>query len=118
MILHLHCKAMLTINFEQRLGVNQKNIIDFCQRWNIIEFALFGSVLREDFQINSDIDVLVTFAPEYRRGLTETLQMKDELETMFDRSVDFVVKTALEKSQNWLRRKNILDSAQVIYAKR
>jgi hypothetical protein len=70
------------------------------------------------FVADSDIDVLVTFAPEAKRGLTETLQMQDELTAMFHREVDFIVKTALEKSQNWLRRQTILDSAQVIYATR
>ncbi|PSF32102.1 DNA polymerase subunit beta [Aphanothece hegewaldii CCALA 016] len=109
---------MLTVNIEQRLGVSQEAIANFCQRWHISEFALFGSILREDFRFNSDIDVLVTFAPEYKRGLTETIQMKDELEAMFNRDVDFVVKTALENSQNWLRRKNIIDSAKIIYVKR
>ncbi len=103
---------------ERRLGVSQKAITEFCQRWHIIEFAVFGSVLRSDFRPDSDIDVLVTFAPEAKRGLTETLQMQDELKAMFDWEVDFIVKTALEKSQNWLRRQTILDSAQVIYATR
>lgn len=103
---------------ERRLGVSPKSISDFCQRWQIIEFAVFGSVLRSDFRPDSDIDVLVTFAPEAKRGLTETLQMQDELKAIFTREVDFIVKTALEKSQNWLRRKTILDSAQVIYATR
>jgi hypothetical protein len=103
---------------ERRLGVSQKAITEFCQRWHIIEFAVFGSVLRSDFRPDSDIDVLVTFAPEAKRGLTETLQMQDELKGMFHREVDFIVKTALEKSQNWLRRQTILDSAQVIYAAR
>lgn len=84
MILRSHCRTMLTINFEQRLETSQEAIFNFCQRWNIIEFALFGSVLREDFYLDSDIDVLVTFAPEYNRGLTETIQMKDELEAMFN----------------------------------
>jgi len=90
----------------------------FCDRWQITEFALFGSVLRDDFRPDSDIDVLVTFAPEARRGLSETLQMKDELQTIFGRKVDFVVKAAIERSENWLRRKNILESAEVIYATR
>ncbi len=103
---------------EKRLGVSQKAIAEFCQHWHIIEFAVFGSVLREDFHPDSDIDVLVTFAPEAKRGLTETLQMQDELKAMFHREVDFIVKTALKKSQNWLRRQTILDSAQVIYAAR
>ena len=103
---------------ERRLGVSPKAISEFCQRWHIIEFAVFGSVLRSDFRPDSDIDVLVTFAPQAKRGLTETLQMQDELKGMFTREVDFIVKTALEKSQNWLRRQTILDSAQVIYAAR
>ncbi len=69
---------------ERRLGVSQKAIAEFCQRWHIIEFAVFGSVLRSDFRPDSDIDVLVTFAPKAKRGFTETLQMQDELKAMFD----------------------------------
>jgi uncharacterized protein len=93
-----------------------EQIQNFCDRWQITEFALFGSVLRDDFRPDSDVDVLVTFAPEAKRGLSETLQMKDELQTIFGRKVDFIVKAAIERSENWLRRKNILESAQVIYA--
>jgi uncharacterized protein len=103
---------------ERRFGVSQKAIIEFCQRWQIIEFAVFGSVLRSDFRPDSDIDVLVTFSPDAKRGLTETLQMQDELKAMFTREVDFIIKKAMEKSENWLRRQIILDSAQVIYATR
>ncbi len=95
-----------------------EQIQQFCDRWQITEFALFGSVLRDDFRPDSDIDVLVTFAPEAKRGLSETLQMKDELQIIFGRNVDFIVKAAIERSENWLRRKNILESAQVIYATR
>lgn len=90
----------------------------FCQRWHITEFALFGSVLRDDFRPDSDIDVLVTFDPSFQRGLTETLQMRDELQALFGRQVDLIIKAAIERSENWLRRKNILESAQVIYATR
>ena len=64
------------------------------------------------------LEFRLSAAPEAKRGLTETLQMQDELKGMFHREVDFIVKTALEKSQNWLRRQTILDSAQVIYATR
>ena len=88
------------------------------KRWQIIEFALFGSVLRDDFRPDSDIDVLVTFAPTAQRGLTETLQMRDELQSIFDRNVDLIVKAAIERSASWLRRRNILESAQTIYATR
>ncbi|MBE7384778.1 MAG: nucleotidyltransferase family protein [Leptolyngbya sp. SIO1E4] len=91
---------------------------EFCQRHQITEFALFGSVLRDDFRPDSDIDVLVTFDPNANRGLSETLQMKNELQVIFGRKVDLIVKAAIERSENWLRRKNILESAQVIYAAR
>ena len=90
-------------------------IAELCDRWQITEFALFGSVLRDDFRPDSDIDVLVSFAPTAQRGLTETLQIRDELEALFGRAVDLLVKAAIERSDNWLRRQNILNSAQVIY---
>ncbi len=93
-------------------------IQSFCDRWQVTEFALFGSVLRDDFNASSDIDVLVTFAPDTKRGLTATMQMQDELQTLFGRKVDLIVKAAIERSENWLRRKNILTSAQVVYATR
>ncbi|WP_200929915.1 nucleotidyltransferase family protein [Nostoc piscinale] len=93
-----------------------EQIQEFCQKWQVTEFALFGSVLRDDFRTDSDIDILITFSPTAKRGLTETLQMRDELQAIFNRPVDLIVKAAIERSENWLRRKNILESAQVIYA--
>ncbi|MEL7037856.1 MAG: nucleotidyltransferase family protein [Cyanobacteria bacterium J06592_8] len=95
-----------------------EKIVEFCHKWQIAEFALFGSILREDFHPDSDIDVLITFSPTAKRGLTETLEMRDELQTLFDRKVDMIVKAAIERSENWLRRKNILESAQTIYVSR
>ncbi|NJR40510.1 MAG: nucleotidyltransferase family protein [Leptolyngbyaceae cyanobacterium CSU_1_4] len=93
-----------------------EKIAEFCDRWQVTEFALFGSVLRDDFRPDSDIDVLITFSPTAKRGLTETLQMRDELQAIFERKVDLIVKAAIERSENWLRRKNILESAHTIYA--
>lgn len=100
-----------------KIALPLEAIKQFCDRWQITEFALFGSVLRDDFRVDSDIDVLVTFAPDYQRTFAETIQMKEELETLLDRKVDFLVKSAIARSENWLRRQNILDSAEVIYAK-
>ena len=93
-----------------------QQIQEFCQKWQVTEFALFGSVLREDFRPDSDIDILVTFSSTAKRGLAETLQMRDELKVIFNRKVDLIVRSAIKRSENWLRRKNILESAQVIYA--
>ncbi len=99
----------------QNIDLPMSKINVFCRKWQITEFALFGSVLRNDFKPESDIDILVSFAPNAKRGLTETMQMRDELEALFNRKVDLIVKAAINRSDNWLRRKNILESAQTIY---
>lgn len=91
-------------------------IADFCHRWHIQEMALFGSVLRDDFHPDSDIDVLVTFSPEAKRGLMMLARAKHELEEATGRKVDFVVKQSILESANWIRQKEILNSAKVIYA--
>ena len=96
----------------------EDKIAEFCQRWKINEFALFGSVLRNDFRPDSDIDILVTFAPDAKRGLLTLAKMKYELEDLLGREVDLVSKRAIETSHNWIRRQEILGAAQVIYAAR
>lgn len=86
-------------------------IADFCHRWKITELSLFGSVLRDDFGPDSDIDILVTFAPEASWSLLE----QDELKMIFGRDVDLLSRRGLEHSRNYLRRKAILDSVEVIH---
>ncbi len=88
----------------------------FCQKWGICQFALFGSVLREDFRLDSDIDVLVRFRDSVRYTLFDLVEMGDELESLFGRKVDLIDRIAVERSPNAIRRRIILDSAQVIYA--
>jgi predicted nucleotidyltransferase len=90
----------------------------FCQRWLIDELAFFGSVLRADFRPDSDIDILVSFAEDAPWSLLDEIRMIDELEDILGRKVDLVSRQAVEKSHNWLRRQNILGSAQVVYAAR
>lgn len=98
------------------IPLSQAQLAEFCQRWQISELALFGSVLRDDFQAHSDIDILITFAPEAKRGAFVLAQMQTELETLLGREVDLVSRRAIERSHNPIRRRNILDSAQVVYA--
>ncbi|MBE9193235.1 nucleotidyltransferase domain-containing protein [Gloeocapsopsis crepidinum LEGE 06123] len=92
-------------------------IAQFCQRWKVEEFYLFGSVLRNDFRPDSDIDVMVQFAPDAHWGF-EIVEMKQELEAMFRRKVDFLTKKSIEQSENWIRRKEILGTARLVYAQR
>jgi uncharacterized protein len=92
-----------------------QTIAEFCQRWQIAELALFGSVLRSDFRPDSDVDVLITFDPTAKRSLLTLVQIKDELETLWGRAVDVVSKGAVLASANWIRRQEILTTARVIY---
>jgi uncharacterized protein len=97
------------------LEISRERIADFCHRWKITEFALFGSVLRNDFRPDSDIDVLVTFAPDTAWRFYDLLSMKEELETMFGRSVDLIEKRLVESSENYIRRRHILNHMETIY---
>jgi len=93
-------------------------IADFCRRWKISELSLFGSALREDFSPDSDVDLLVTFAPDAEWSLLDHIQMEEELSVLLNRKVDLVSKRAIERSENWIRRRAILETAQVLYAAR
>jgi len=101
-----------------KVKVPKAKIAEFCKRWNISELAIFGSALRADFHPESDIDVLVSFAPQAHVTLFDMVHMQDELKSIFGREVDLISKRGLETSRNYLRRKNILDSAQVIHVAR
>lgn len=87
----------------------------FCQRWRTRELALFGSALRTDFKPGSDIDLIVTFEDDADWSLLDHIRMQQELEALLQRDVDLVSRRAVEKSQNWLRRREILSTASVIF---
>lgn len=98
------------------IEVPREAIAKFCKRWRIVEFSLFGSVLRDDFGPDSDIDVLIEFEKGEKHTLFDLVQMEDELQSIFRRKVDLLTKQAVETSRNYLRRKKILDTAEVTYA--
>jgi len=97
----------------QQFIIPRKKITLFCQKWNVVEFALFGSVLRTDFNATSDVDALVTFASSSETSLFDLAQMQLELQELFGRRVDLVEKASLT---NPYRKATILESAEVIYA--
>jgi hypothetical protein len=109
-------KSEATWMLVKNIEIPTDKIADFCQRWKITELALFGSVLRDDFRSDSDVDILVTFDPDAHRTLFDMVDMQDELEAVFGRKVDLVSRRGIERSRNYLRRKAILNSAQIIYA--
>ena len=99
----------------RNLGLSEQVITDFCQRWHITEFSLFGSVLRADFDAESDLDILVAFAPDADWSLLDHVKMEQELEALLGRKVDLLSRRSVERSHNWLRRREILDTAEVVY---
>jgi uncharacterized protein len=105
----------LNPKLQARLNVTPTQLTQFCQRWHVAELALFGSVLRDDFNADSDVDLLVTYQQTAKRGLFEKIHMTEELQSLLQRKVDLVSRKAIEQSQNWMRRQNILSSAEVIY---
>lgn len=104
-------------NISIPIELPMKQIAEFCQRWQVIEFALFGSVLRDDFRPDSDIDIMVQFHPDAHPRFRTLDQMEAELKTIFHREVDLVTREGIEASRNYLRRGEILSSMQVIDAK-
>jgi len=96
-----------------KIDIPKDKIEDFCKRWKIAEFSIFGSALREDFRPDSDIDVLVTFAPGGGITFDNRVDMQDELAEIFGREVDLIEKDAI---RNPFRRHNILTTKEVVYA--
>ena len=96
-----------------RIELPQRQLDEFCQHWKVTEFAVFGSALREDFHASSEIDVLVSFAPDAGWSLFDLVEMQDELGQIFGREVDLVEKRAV---RNPFRRHHIRAHHEVIYA--
>jgi predicted nucleotidyltransferase len=101
-----------------KIEIPKEKIEDFCRKWKIVELSLFGSVLRDDFRPNSDVDFLVTFSPDAEWSLLDHMSMEEELSAIFGRKVDLVSRRAIERSQNYIRRKVILETAQPYYVTR
>ena len=95
--------------------ITEKQLNEFCQRWNIQELAIFGSALRDDFGTDSDVDLLVTYMPETTHGLLDHVRMECELAELLQRDVDLVSRRGVELSHNWIRRREILENSRVIY---
>ena len=91
-------------------------VATFCARWGVMELALFGSVLREDFGPDSDLDLLVRFRAGRHPSLFGLSRMETELGALVGRRVDLVEREAVEQSRNYIRREAILGSARTIYA--
>lgn len=100
-----------------RITFSQKTLDTFCQKWQITDVWLFGSVLRHDFRPDrSDIDILVTFEPKAPWTLLDIVEMEQELGNLAGRRVDLIEKRVIDRSDNPIRKAEILNSAQLVYS--
>jgi predicted nucleotidyltransferase len=103
-----------------RNGINlgSEEVRRFCQRWKVSKLSVFGSVLRQDFRADSDVDFLVEFEEDEDWDLFDDLQMQDELSTIIGRESNILTRRAVESAQNPLLRHNILNTAETVCAAR
>jgi uncharacterized protein len=106
---------MLTTQIELPMD----KIADFCRRWKIAKLEVFGSVLRDDFGPESDLDFLYTPRPDFPRdkayGPWARNNMAEELSAVLGREVDLIERRQIEKHRNWIRREHILRTSQPVY---
>ncbi|MFC1713707.1 nucleotidyltransferase family protein [Candidatus Poribacteria bacterium] len=95
----------------ERVNITEEQIADFCQRNHIRKFAFYGSVLRDDFRPDSDIDVLVEFEPDQPIGLMEVVGMERRLSELMGRKVD--LRTPKELSRYF--RDKVISEAETLY---
>ena len=96
-------------------SIQSDRVAEFCRANGIVRLAIFGSALREDFRPESDIDILVEFEPGRTPGFG-FVSMATELSELFGRHVDVLTRSSVERSQNYIRRRTILETAETIYA--
>lgn len=104
------------VGIHPKVDATSEQIAQFCRKWQIVRFELFGSVLRDDFGPESDVDVLATFDPGARWTFRDDMAMQEELAKLLRRPVDIVERRLVEQSPNWVRRRHILESARPVYA--
>ena len=100
---------------QKRLAVSLPTLDEFCQQHKITELSVFGSILREDFNLDSDIDLLVKFDPNAHISLMDMIKIENKFKILLKRNIDLVSKKAIENSKNWIRRQNILNNSEIIY---
>lgn len=100
-----------------RIELPPEKIADFCRRWSIATLEVFGSVLRDDFRPDSDVDFIAKYLPEANWSLLDRVHMKHELGDMLDRDVDLLNRRALEHGRQTSRAAAILAKAQLLQAR-
>ena len=106
---------MGTIEKLQKNGIffDYNEIVHLCEKYSINELSVFGSSIREDFNWNSDLDILVSFNNSSGITLFDIMDLENEFSKLFNREVGIVEKESLK---NPIRKKKILSTREIIYA--
>jgi len=99
------------------IDLNSQAIRVFCRKWNIVELSVFGSILREDFRPDSDVDFLADFDPAAQWDLCDHMDMKEELGLIVGREVDLLTKYSVISSGNRFYKKAILSATVQVIAR-
>ncbi len=97
------------------IQLDSEAIRSFCRRWKIRELSVFGSILRDDFRPDSDIDFLVDYEDDAEWDLFDSLHMQKDLEEILGRQVDVVDRFAIEHDANRFIRRQVLATAELVY---
>lgn len=98
------------------MSLPMEGVREICRRYDVAELSIFGSVLRADFRPDSDVDFLVVFQnDDYGPWASKLTDMERDLSRLLARKVDLVSRRAVEKSENYIRRRRILTSREVVY---
>jgi uncharacterized protein len=95
------------------ISLDYKDIVLLCKKYHINELSIFGSSIREDFNQNSDVDILVSFGNKAEISLFDLMDLENEFSKLLKRDVDIVEKEALK---NPIRKNRILSTREIIYA--
>jgi len=110
----LQVEAQANQDRPRNITFSREELADFCRHHHVVKLSFFGSVLRDDFRPDSDVDVLVEFEPGYSTGLFGLVRMEEELSKLFQgHKVDLIPNDALNR---WIR-KQVLAEAEVQHVK-
>ena len=101
-----------------KFDLDSQAIRRFCTQWKINELSVFGSILREDFRPDSDVDFLADFDEDAEWDLFDHMDMEEELAAIVGRPVDLLTRYSVETSRNRFYKKEILSTAESIFARR
>jgi uncharacterized protein len=106
----------MTHSVEAQVALPSEAIEQFCRKWDVQRFEVFGSVLRQDFDLKArDVDVMVSLSQQKPYTLSDLVHMEDELRAIFGREVHLTERPVVEESRNAIRRNHILSSAREVY---